>query len=744
MSFTLSQNLFIGEFPPITVSQCDEDAVSPQLLQPLWDTATDCAIGVSTTHGERCQLSSIAFSTLSRVLVVNIPKSHVPWPKDRTKQQQVSRGRALLQEHILLCPRFHRYAFRMDQIATALYSDLSLRIDNAVDMLSVTTNGRRSLQCLMDAMGGEMTLRKENVKALFFAPVKNATSGVALRAWAACRAATVPHMSPRFLSLLRIDTNALPRARLAVLAKIFRDGDRLEAMKPTHVKNDVNGDFTVKKGVVNLTCARFPTRIRTSSNQVIQIEIEGNQAATNVTGRACKVVGRSATVRVGSAIKGERILSVTTIGKEDPTFAESDREGIILNALQGSTTLLSQPFFKKLWLPEERPLWPVPKRQHTEPMVYFPCGALNGSQEKAIEKMLSTSDEDRLVMIQGPPGTGKTTVIAAAVLSHDYANSNRTIWIAAQSNIAVKNIAEKLIKSSFDKFRLLVSKDFHLDWHEHLYEALQPRLIRSDRFKMSIVEASRLLLDSKVILCTLSMFANPNIDVFLHIAPVEMVIFDEASQIESGDYIPMLHRFTPTLSKLILIGDDKQYRMPHIFGRFISDNVYSGRLLTCHNIIDTRACRFIDVKRGQEFKMGHSWANREEALVVVHLARLYESKHMSFRVISPYDGQRSLIENALKSAKLQWEDKVFNVDSFQGNEDDHIIVSVVRSRGIGFLNNHRRTNVMLSRCKRSMVICSSRSFLLGKASSTLVGKLAAFCGEEGWIDGKDVVRGMLE
>lgn len=59
--------------------------------------------------------------------------------------------------------------------------------------------------------------------------------------------------------------------------------------------------------------------------------------------------------------------------------------------------------------------------------------------------------------------------------------------------------------------------------------------------------------------------------------------------------------------------------------------------------------------------------NHEEARVVVKLARLYESKKMSFRIITPYDGQRSHIEGLLKSEKLTWEDKVFNVDSFQGS-----------------------------------------------------------------------------
>jgi hypothetical protein len=39
----------------------------------------------------------------------------------------------------------------------------------------------------------------------------------------------------------------------------------------------------------------------------------------------------------------------------------------------------------------------------------------------------------------------------------------RDVWIVAQSNVAVKNIAEKLVKVGVD-FRLLVSKEFHFEW----------------------------------------------------------------------------------------------------------------------------------------------------------------------------------------------------------------------------------------------------------------------------------------
>lgn len=68
-----------------------------------------------------------------------------------------------------------------------------------------------------------------------------------------------------------------------------------------------------------------------------------------------------------------------------------------------------------------------------------------------------------------------------------------------------------------------------------------------------------------------------------------------------------------------------------------------------------------------------------------------------------------------------------------GNEEDHIIISLVRSEKLGFLTNMRRTNVMLTRCKKSMVICTSRAFIEGIAASTLMGKFAEVLGESAWL-----------
>ncbi len=81
-----------------------------------------------------------------------------------------------------------------------------------------------------------------------------------------------------------------------------------------------------------------------------------------------------------------------------------------------------------------------------------------------------------------------------------------------------------------------------------------------------------------------------------------------------------------------------------------------------------------------------------------------------------------------------------------GNEDHVIIVSVVRSKALGFLSSMRRTNVMLSRCQLAMYIVSSQAFLEGKGADSLVGKMAAELGKRpnAWLTQKDLEDGKFE
>ena len=157
--------------------------------------------------------------------------------------------------------------------------------------------------------------------------------------------------------------------------------------------------------------------------------------------------------------------------------------------------------------------------------------------------------------------------------------------------------------------------------------------------------------------------------------------------------------------------------------------------------------------------------NKAEIDAVLNIVRRFDKEGKEYRIITPYDAQRAALEKALKNGGLRWENRCFCVDSFQGkfcpssgtpalwerlltsispsagNEADHIILSVVRSEKVGFLSNQRRSNVMLSRCKKSLTICTNLRYLQSTAKDTLLGHLADEWGSTAWVSYRDLLSG---
>jgi regulator of nonsense transcripts 1 len=79
--------------------------------------------------------------------------------------------------------------------------------------------------------------------------------------------------------------------------------------------------------------------------------------------------------------------------------------------------------------------------------------------------MLADSEDENLAhlpVILGPPGSGKTTVISAFI--QVLSLRQKPVWVVAQSNVAVKNIVERLIRDGFSGYRLLISNDYYSGW----------------------------------------------------------------------------------------------------------------------------------------------------------------------------------------------------------------------------------------------------------------------------------------
>ena len=112
----------------------------------------------------------------------------------------------------------------------------------------------------------------------------------------------------------------------------------------------------------------------------------------NVEGRAVLVTPRTQFTA--------NIESVATIGKEDLTRAEASRASLILSTFEGSDSLFSSPFVRKIFFPDY-PLHTLkwPESPATQPNINFTYRPLNESQRKAVKRCLSNKVEDRHVVI---------------------------------------------------------------------------------------------------------------------------------------------------------------------------------------------------------------------------------------------------------------------------------------------------------------------------------------------------------
>ncbi|PON87681.1 P-loop containing nucleoside triphosphate hydrolase [Trema orientale] len=140
---------------------------------------------------------------------------------------------------------------------------------------------------------------------------------------------------------------------------------------------------------------------------------------------------------------------------------------------------------------------------------------------------------------------------------------------------------------------------------------------------------------------------------------------------------------------------------------------------------------FINVAHGKEtFDNKHSSKNMVEVAVVSEiLASLYKEvkstkKMARVGVVSPYKAQVYAISEIIgkkysSDAQSDFSVSVRSVDGFQGGEEDVIIISTVRSNdsgSVGFLSNHQRANVALTRARHCLWIVGNGE-TLGKSSS---------------------------
>lgn len=150
-----------------------------------------------------------------------------------------------------------------------------------------------------------------------------------------------------------------------------------------------------------------------------------------------------------------------------------------------------------------------------------------------------------------------------------------------------------------------------------------------------------------------------------------------------------------------------QYRMRPAIAGFSSQYFYNGLLQTAAHLIDDGIhLIFIDTagsgyneKRGPD---GMSLQNEGELNIVQQLMEKENLLPAVTAFISPYSGQVTAAKEFLPSSM-----RISTIDSFQGQEKENIIVSLVRNNDdgdIGFLKDYRRMNVAITRAKEQLIV----------------------------------------
>ncbi|CDO72676.1 hypothetical protein BN946_scf184985.g96 [Trametes cinnabarina] len=679
MSGTLAQNIiptYLADVPQVIrihrlpLKEC---GLIAQYLRDERVSICGVSLRVSKDHSD---IDSVAFATSTDVFAISLTTTCDSFKPSHAKSNLTP----VLSNSLCLLA-----GFVMGRLVLHLYRLFGIHVEG-VDLSTLFQRSNTKFQSPADFALRRIhpDLDRHRIHALWYG---DSVEDMCLRAWLS--AVLAKDSFQEVSCALRVRTRLLEDSHLECLSQLLLNVELLEAERPTQMNNEFDGVEIDTDGRLAIRNSRFNTRVRRSKQTSIIMETEHGDS---IMGHAVRAEGKTTGVQITGGNYRGNIARIRVIGREELTGSEIARDVFLLHLLQGvSLPLVQSPFIQMLWF-DAADLKPRAIRPPSVPLgLEHTDFKLNGSQAQVVAAMRSL--EEPLVIVHGPPGTGKTTTIAAALYLWEQEYS--PVWVIAQSNVGVKNIARTLIKRGID-FKLIVSKEFYVEWHEHLYEELEERLIRSDELISDPVETERKIRGSLVVLCTIAMLSNPAIDdsgVFRFV-PMERLLVDEASQIDTFEFMHLFHKFRD-LQKICMFGDPKQlppygketapdiktiydfkqfkraayflnmqYRMPTPLGDFISKQVYDSKLRSEHKISDRGAVRLVDVRKGREEQVGSSWKNLEEARAVVNIVKNYY-QYLEFCVITPYDAQRAEIVRLLKAEGLPWE-RVYNVDSFQG------------------------------------------------------------------------------
>ncbi|GAW82049.1 hypothetical protein, conserved [Plasmodium gonderi] len=142
------------------------------------------------------------------------------------------------------------------------------------------------------------------------------------------------------------------------------------------------------------------------------------------------------------------------------------------------------------------------------------------------------------------------------------------------------------------------------------------------------------------------------------------------------------------------------------------DCVYKDKFSKNFNPGFTYTYQFIHVESDEYTPVPYFYQNLLEAEMVVAIfmyMRLLGYANEIITILTTYNGQKELIldilkKNCLYNKLIGMPKKVTTVDKYQGKQNDYVIISLVRSKSIGYMKNIKRLIVAFSRARFGLYV----------------------------------------
>ena len=471
----------------------------------------------------------------------------------------------------------------------------------------------------------------------------------------------------------------------------------------------------------------------------------------------------------------DQVSQITTLARDSNSTILMSYLDRVVSAIERDN--LSPLLSTVLGLKKERPINLKDIQMLPDKSYYNKDLVGNPAQKQAVALARSMDGvNNALTIVQGPPGTGKTTLIKEIALQYYYEGKDILILAKTniavdnvleklmEDNVRVlrtgNNIESKsdlpyayTVSTSNPTYTTLLKGKNSIVLGTPLGYYLDRNISKNNFDLLIIDEASQMdvpetlfsmqFSDKCVIIgdhMQIPPFPIQN-EVLLEYDPQISLYTREALQKSMFEYlITDAHRFNSVFL-------DINYRTQDpLMISFISDLIYDGKLSVNLDseyyqvppatrkrkfttkpieIIDTS--KFIDPQKRMETEVNSTFYNLSEAMISVNkvMDLLKEGERLSdICIITPYKAHAEKLREVFEEHSKYFreysqgisrfiEQNIYTIDSFQGREQDNVIINWVRSNYVspgttttrtGFLKDYRRTNVALSRARKRLIL----------------------------------------